>query len=52
MRVNRLALVLVFLWVAPLFGATPWEVAVLFVGAGESAEYQGDIDRALMELTS
>lgn len=45
---------LVALWIvvaASLAGAaTPWEVAVVFVGGDLPAEYQGDIDRNIAEL--
>ncbi|MBI3018216.1 MAG: hypothetical protein HYY62_09560, partial [Deltaproteobacteria bacterium] len=39
-----------FILTTPTWGATPWEVAVIFLGGEESAEYQKDIDRNILEL--
>ena len=39
-----------FIFAAPTWAATPWEVAVLFLGADESADYQRDIDKNILEL--
>lgn len=36
-------------WGVPLF-AKPWEIAVVFLNADDDEEYQGDIDRNMMEL--
>ncbi|NUM89363.1 MAG: hypothetical protein HUU37_09180 [Bdellovibrionales bacterium] len=46
----RAILSLLLLVSAPAFSASGWEVAVLFLGAREPAEYQADIDENILEL--
>ena len=51
---RRLSWLLVILVLLPTLGwgatSAKWETAVVFLGAGEAAEYQSDVDQNLMEL--
>ncbi|MBI3019300.1 MAG: hypothetical protein HYY61_05355 [Deltaproteobacteria bacterium] len=51
-KITNRALLFLFLFIfaASTWAATPWEVAVIFLGSDESAEYQKDIDKNILEL--
>lgn len=48
----RAFFLLLLTWQVTAFAQSKWEVAVIFLGAGEEAEYQLGIDRNILELAT